>query len=197
MRKPPYKLLFFVLAVGAALVAGITPHANYRDAVVARVYDGDTIQLTNGDKVRLIGIDTPELHDSDKLFADANRTGQDIVKIKAMGQRAYQFTNRWVAGQKVRLEFDVEKRDKYGRILAYVYLPFPRPPLSRSPRSGYIVNLDGKKWYFLNATIVQAGYAEPMTIPPNVKYAHIFQALSAQAHEYKLGLWEEKARKKK
>ncbi len=185
-----YKLALALLSLGVILVARLAPgQGGHKDAIVVKVYDGDTVELNDGEHVRLIGIDTPELHESQKLFQDAQRTGQDIAVIKAQGERAYEFTRDWVLGQQVHLTFDAQKKDKYGRLLAYVYLPFPRPPLSAGPRSGYITSIDGKKWYFLNATIIQGGYAVPMTIPPNVKYADIFKALYQQARDYKLGLW--------
>ncbi len=186
-----YKFIFAVLGVAAALLANINYRPEHREALVVKVIDGDTLKLDNGEKVRLIGIDTPEMHESDKLQADARKTGQDAATIKAMGQQAYEYTNRWVAGQKVRLEFDKDKRDKYGRLLAYVYLPFPRPPLSDTPRAGYIVKIDDQRWYFLNATIIQSGYAVPMVFEPNVKNKEIFEQLYEQAKENHLGLWSE------
>ncbi len=186
------KFVFAVLAVVAAVFANIVDKPQHRQALVVKVYDGDTVGLSDGEKVRLIGIDTPEEFESSKLFADAGRTGQDVAVIKAMGKKAHEFTSRWVLGQTVRLEFDREKHDRYGRLLAYVYMPFPHPPLSDLPRAGYIVNIDGKKWYFVNATIVQSGFAKPMPIAPNDKYKEIFQALYDQAKEYHLGLWEQK-----
>ena len=64
--------------------------------------------------------------------------------IKDMGERAYEYTRSWAAGQKVRLELDVEQRDKYGRLLAYVYLPFPRPPLARLERLAGMQVLGGE-----------------------------------------------------
>lgn len=186
------KYVFLVLALGAGLFAKLSDKPEFRDAFIIKVYDGDTVGLSSGEKVRLIGIDTPEEFESQKLFADARRSGQDIAVIKAMGQKAHEFTSRWVLGQTVRLEFDRERRDKYNRLLAYLYMPFPHPPLSKAPRNGYIVNLDGKKWYFINATIIQSGYAKPMTIAPNDKYKEIFEALYQQAREYHLGLWNKK-----
>jgi micrococcal nuclease len=89
--------------------------------------------------------------------------------IKAMGMRAYEFTRKLVEGKKVRLEFDVEKRDKYERLLAYVYLP------------------DGT---FVNAEIVRQGYASLLTIPPDVKYADLFAQLYKEARENRRGLWK-------
>ncbi len=142
---------------------------NYADIKVKRVIDGDTIQLENGQRVRLIGIDTPEMHESDKLYRDAQRTRQDISTIQKLGRLAYEFTKDLVEGKRVSLEFDVEKRDRYERLLAYVYL---------------------KDGTFVNAKIVEQGYASLMTIPPNVKYADLFLKLYRQARENRRGLWK-------
>jgi micrococcal nuclease len=119
--------------------------------------------------VRLIGIDTPEMHESNKLYRDAQRSGQDISTIQKLGRRAYEFTKNLVEGKRVSLEFDVEKYDKYGRVLAYVYL---------------------KDGTFVNAEIVKEGYASLMTIPPNVKYADLFLRLYREARENRRGLWK-------
>lgn len=142
---------------------------NYNDILVRRVIDGDTLQLESGERVRLIGIDTPEMHESDKFYRDAQRTKQDIRTIRELGRRAYEFTKNLVEGRRVSLEFDVEKRDKYDRLLAYVYL---------------------KDGTFVNAEIVKQGYASLMTIPPNVKYADLFLNLYQQARQNKRGLWK-------
>jgi len=142
---------------------------DYSNILVTRAVDGDTLVLENQERVRLIGIDTPEMHESDKLYRDAQRSGQDIETIKKLGRRSYEFTKNLVEGKRVRLEFDVERFDKYKRILAYVYL------------------LDGT---FLNAAIIEQGYASMMTYPPNVKYADLFLRLYRQARENKRGLWE-------
>jgi micrococcal nuclease len=143
---------------------------DYSDIYVTRVIDGDTLKLENGERVRLIGIDTPEMHDSDKLYRDAQRTHQDIQTIKSLGRRAYNFTRDLVEGKRVNLEFDAERLDKYGRLLAYVYLKD-----------------DGT---FVNAEIVKQGYASLMTYPPNVKYADLFVKLYQQARQNKRGLWK-------
>lgn len=190
-KRRMLKYVFLGLAIGAGLLSVLAKQPAYRQVMVVKVYDGDTVGLSDGQKVRLIGIDTPEEHDSDKLLADVRKSGQNVATIKAMGQKAHQFTSRWVLGQTVRLEFDQQRRDKYGRLLAYLYMPFPHPPLSSLPRAGYIVNVDGKKWYFINATIIQAGYAKPMAIAPNDKHKAVFQSLYQQAQENHLGLWEQ------
>jgi micrococcal nuclease len=141
---------------------------NYNDTLVTRVIDGDTIQLESGERVRLIGIDTPEIHVSDKLHRDSQRSGQDARTIKAMGKKAHEFTKALIEGRRVSLEFDVEKYDIYDRLLAYVYL---------------------KDGTFVNAEIVKQGYASLMTFPPNVKYADVFLKFSQEAREQERGLW--------
>jgi len=129
----------------------------------------NTVVIENGQRLRLIGIDTPEMHESNKLYRDSKRTGQDIKTIQKAGRRAYEFTKGLIEGRRVRLEFDAEKHDKYGRLLAYIYL---------------------KDGTFVNAEIVKQGYASLMTIPPNVKYADLFLKLYQEARENKRGLWQ-------
>jgi micrococcal nuclease len=143
---------------------------NYNDIKVKRVIDGDTLLLESGDRVRLIGIDTPEIHESKKLYRDAERSKEDIKTIQEMGRRAMEFTKNLVEGKRVRLELDVEKHDQYNRILAYVYLV----------DSGI----------FVNAKIVEEGYASVATYPPNVKYADEFVRLNREARENNRGLWK-------
>jgi len=142
---------------------------NYADVLVTRAVDGDTLVLETGERVRLIGIDTPEMHVSNKLYRDAQRTNQDITTIQKLGLRSYEFTKKLVEGKRVSLEFDVEKYDKYDRLLAYIYL---------------------KDGTFVNAEIVKQGYASLMTYPPNVKYADLFLKLYREARENRRGLWK-------
>lgn len=157
--------LFWILCWGR----GFGESYNYADILVRRVFDGDTLQLESGEKVRLIGIDTPEMYESDKLNRDAWRTKQDKSTIQKLGRQASEFTKSLVEGKRVSLEFDVEKYDKYDRLLAYVYL---------------------KDGTFVNAKIVEEGYASLMAIPPNVKYADLFLRLYREAREKRRGLWK-------
>ncbi|MDP3732263.1 MAG: thermonuclease family protein [Candidatus Omnitrophota bacterium] len=143
---------------------------NYSDILVERAVDGDTLKLESGERVRLIGIDTSEMHESNKLYKDSQRSGEDVTTIQKLGRRAYEFTKKLVEGKRVSLEFDVERYDKYDRLLAYVYLK------------------DGGT--FVNAEIVKEGYASLMTIPPNVKYADLFVKLYQEARNNKRGLWK-------
>ena len=143
---------------------------NYADILVKRVIDGDTLELESGERVRLIGIDTPEVHESNKLHRDSQRTGQDMSTIQKLGMRSWEFTEKLVEGKRVSLEFDAEKYDKYNRLLAYVYLK--------------------KEGTFVNAQIIKEGYASTMTFPPNVKYADLFVKLYQEARNNKRGLWK-------
>lgn len=142
---------------------------DYNNVLVAYVADGDTIKLEDGSWVRLIGIDSPEYHESEKLFRQAKQHKKDAATIKKLGALSYGFAKELLENKRVRLEFDVEKRDKYRRLLAYVFL-----------REGDI---------FANARIVEYGYAQIMTIPPNVKYADLLIKLQYEAKQRRRGLW--------
>jgi len=181
-RKQLRQIQALALVVVAALFTAIRflpslmasgPQARHEEAAeyyyVARAVDGDTLKLSNGDRVRLIGVDTPECHYSEKLVRDARRSGKDIKAIQELGKIASDFTKGLVSGKRVRLEYDVEKRDRYGRLLAYAYLD------------------DGT---FVNARIIDEGYGQIMTIPPNVRYADKFLALEREARKNGKGFWD-------
>ena len=136
---------------------------------VTKAIDGDTLKLSDGTHVRLIGIDAPESRYNSKVERDSKRSRKDIKAIIEMGKESSVFTRDLAEGKKVRLEFDVQKHDKYGRSLAYVYLE------------------DGT---FVNGKIVEEGYAQVMTIPPNVKYAETFLKLEREARQAGKGLWK-------
>ncbi|MBL7130706.1 MAG: thermonuclease family protein [Candidatus Omnitrophica bacterium] len=130
----------------------------YNNIKVTRVIDGETLELENGERVRLIGIDTPEMDDE-------------------KWEKAYEFTKMLVEGKKVRLGFDVQEKDKYGRLLAYVFIDYPLEMKIKRPAWYYFGRNNRNNYLFINATIVRAGYANLMIIPPNVKYADLFQRL--------------------
>ncbi len=167
--------------------------AHAQTYTVERIIDGDTLKLTNGERVRLIGIDTPESQPNDKAQRDSERTGQDLETINKMGQEATEFVKGLIKPrQEVRLEFDVQERDKYGRLLAYVFLGIcPNDTLCKYEAVAWheYKKLDGLPYNFINATIIKAGYATPMTIPPNVKYADLFKELYEEARNEGRGFW--------
>ena len=142
-------------------------------ARVKRVIDGDTLKVNykvKEESIRLIGIDAPESWPNKKAKSDAQRSGEDLKTITAMGKEATNYVKSLVKpGDTVRIEFDVQKRDKYGRLLVYLYLSNAK---------------------MLNEEIVRAGYAYLMTIPPNVKYQERFLKAYREARESSRGLWK-------
>lgn len=136
---------------------------------VREVIDGDTIRLKNRKKVRLIGIDTPELYECDKLFRDSKKSGISPKEIQKMGRESYQFTKQMCEKKFVFLEFDQQKYDKYGRILAYVHL------------------LDGT---MLNQEIIEQGYGLAyLYFPFNQEYRENFVRSQKEAKKSNRGLW--------
>jgi micrococcal nuclease len=128
------------------------------------VIDGDTIKLTDGRTVRYIGIDTPEVR---------RRVGERWVNDpEPFGLAASAANKALVAVRRVRLEFDVQSKDRYGRWLAYVYA----------------TSDDGAE-FMVNERLLADGMAQPMTIPPNVRYAETFRARAAEARRAGRGLW--------
>jgi micrococcal nuclease len=122
-------------------------------ARVTRHTDGDTLWLSGVGKVRLIGVDTPEVYGEAECF----------------GREASAFVKRLLPlGAHVEYTLGVERRDRYGRALAYVY------------------TADGR---FLNLLLVQRGYAQPLTVPPNDRFADRFVAAARGARERRAGLW--------
>jgi micrococcal nuclease len=134
-----------------------TPETPGRVAFVSRVIDGDTIEVRLGGRtvdVRLIGIDTPE-------------TVHPTEPVECFGAAASSFTKRQLEGREVRLEFDVERPDRYGRMLAYVWLADQ----------------------LFNEVLVDRGFAQVSTYPPNVMYVDRFLEAQRHAREDDRGLW--------
>jgi len=119
------------------------------------VNDGDTIVLTNGKRVRYIGINSPEI-DHDKHRA------------QPFGYAARTFNKQMVLNRKVRLEFYLERRDRYGRLLAYIFLP---------------------EKIFLNEEMLQKGYAFFLFRKPNLKYHQRLLKAQQEAMKARKGLW--------
>jgi micrococcal nuclease len=143
---------------GALFAAHAGARTDQREVVVADVVDGDTIRIDAGALVRLIGIDTPEV---------SGPYGDE----ECFGREASRRTTALIPrGTKVKLVFDVEHRDRYDRLLAYVYRVS-----------------DG---LFVNASLVRDGYAASLTVPPNVYYAERFRRLQREAREKQRGLWK-------
>ncbi len=124
---------------------------------VIRAVDGDTLEVRIGEEVedvRLIGIDTPE-------------TVKPGAPVQCFGPRASRFAHHALDGRRLRLVFGAERRDVYGRLLAYAYL--------------------GRR--FVNAELIRRGLARTLTIPPNDRHAPLFAQLELRAARAGRGLW--------
>lgn len=136
-----------------------------QQATVVEIVDGDTIKIDyygKIEKLRMIGIDTSEsVHPNKK-------------KNTRQGKTASNFTKQELLNKKIEVEFDVQKRDKYGRLLGYVYV-------------------DGKMY---NKTLLEEGYARLATYPPNVRYVDDFKEIQKQAQQNKKGFWNDTLWKK-
>ncbi len=124
-------------------------------ATVKRVIDGDTFIVSTGEKIRLIGVDTPEYRPWEN-------------RVDAFGKEASEFSKKLLTGRTVYLESDAEKTDRYGRMLAYVYLE------------------DGT---FVNALLVREGLARAKRYPPNTARADSLKEEEMNARDLKKGLW--------
>ncbi|MCW5608415.1 MAG: thermonuclease family protein [Nitrosomonas sp.] len=124
---------------------------------VKSVYDGDTLILGNNQRIRLLGVNTPEIE-------SRHRPGEPG------GVAAKEWLQRRVKNQQIYLEYDQEKKDKYDRELAHVFLP------------------DGTH---LNLELLKQGLAFMSIVPPNLRYADVFSRAQQQAEKQGLGIWRE------
>ncbi|HID30138.1 MAG TPA: nuclease (SNase domain-containing protein) [Desulfobacterales bacterium] len=124
--------------------------------LVRWVDDGDTVVLSHGRRVRYTGINAPEVAHEDR-------------PAERFGPEARDFNRKLVFGKKVRLEFDREKRDQYGRVLAYLFLQ------------------DGT---FVNAELVKGGHAHCLFRRPNIRYDSLFLRLQREAMAKRVGMWK-------
>ncbi|MBU0759505.1 MAG: thermonuclease family protein [Candidatus Omnitrophica bacterium] len=162
------KKLIITIAIAAVVISffrtlshpGLLLYGSHiKEVLVSRVIDGDTIELSDGRTVRYIGIDTPEIREKNN--------GTWSYKPMPYSEEAREFNRDLVEGKAVKLEFDVQKLDKYDRILAYVHV------------GDRMVNLE----------MLSRGYAMMYTYPPNVKYSEMFLKAQDEAREARRGLW--------
>lgn len=148
-----YSLILALVFISCGARQGHAGSAYSGNAEVVRVQDGDSVIIKihgRKEKVRLIGIDAPEL------------------KQKPWGSEARRHLKELIAASSIRVETDTVKRDKYGRLLAYIWTS-----------SGKFINLE----------MIKDGYAVLYTIPPNVKYEDKLRAAQTEAREKKAGIW--------
>lgn len=181
MRRPKKLHLRYFLLAAAVLLCLLISHTRFSATAqdtaepedpsatldgpyaVERVVDGDTIYIINdaaeSEKVRFIGIDTPEsVHADESKNSDA-------------GLVASAFTKELLTGQSVWLEYDIDRQDQYGRTLAYVYIE------------------EGETLVMVQDQLLYHGLAQTMTIQPNSKYAEHFAEIQREAQQAGHGFW--------
>lgn len=136
------------------------PHTTNSGVLVTKVIDGDTIEIEGGQRIRYLGVDTPETQDPRK-------------SVECFGKEAKNKNKDLVEGKRVILEKDITDSDKYDRLLRYIYLPL---------QDGTLL--------FVNDFLIREGFAKVLTIPPDVKYAEQFLDAQRKAREGNLGLWK-------
>jgi micrococcal nuclease len=146
--------VLLLVVVGPGVASAAPPE---RRVTLERVVDGDTLKLADGTRVRLIGIDTPEVAHPD--FGD-----------ECYGPEASRETERLLhPGDELRLVFDLDRYDRYGRLLAYVYRAVDD--------------------LFVNARLLKRGFAYVETVRPNVAHVTRFRRLAREARDAGRGLW--------
>ena len=166
------KLVFFIFVIIQNPLLYPQETVEKRICTVINVIDGDTISVFfegQEESIRLIGIDTPESWENEKIVKDAQRYGFTVEEMISLGNIATTFVKVLVkSGDSLLIEFDKQKRDEYSRLLVFVFFE------------------DGR---MLNEEILRAGYAEIITIPPNVKYIKKLYNAYLDAKENGRGFW--------
>ncbi len=150
MKKNPTisRWILYAVFVLAVILLVFTLYPSFMGIRVEEVTDGDSIILNNGEAVRYIGIDTPE--EGEAFFVEAKEANREMLR-----------------GKKITLEYDIEKRDRYRRILAYVWLDS----------------------VLVNAELIKEGLATVYLFSPNLKYRDLFIRFQKEARANRLGLW--------
>jgi micrococcal nuclease len=162
VRRISTRLVIALLVLAAvAGASGVLEHdegaaGTPGSATVTRVVDGDTVVLSGIGKSRLIGIDTPEVYG----------------KIQCFGPQASAYAKRLLTGVRVRVRAGVERRDRYGRALVYLWLQ------------------DGR---FVNELLVAGGWARTLEIAPNIRYAALLRRRAREARTLERGVWSRAA----
>lgn len=154
-------LIFFITFNIQAVEGNLNKTGNInldslKQVTIKKVIDGDTVKTNEGETIRLIGIDTPEIN-------------WDSGTADFYGYKALKFSNENLLNKKVYLEYDQDKKDDYGRKLAYIYL-----------QNGELFNIK----------LIENGYAHLLIVEPNNKYEERFKKIAKNTREEKIGIWK-------
>jgi len=160
----PYLIILVLVLVSIQMYAYFSNKTVKEGFIVSRIIDGDTIEVTHGSEkltIRYIGINTPE-------------TVKPNSPIECFGKQASAYNKEILQGQEVTLESDIQDKDRYGRLLRYIYF--------KDKGNGSVM---------VNKKLVEEGYAYASSYPPNVKYQDEFKEAERKARGNKKGLWGE------
>ncbi len=157
-----------ILAAIFLTILTISAHAATVNGKVLWIYDGDTIKVKGLGKVRLIGIDTPEYNASSRDNFYTKKYNIKAEQLRKISRLAKKYNLKHVKGKRVKLEFDRTKKDKYDRLLAYVFLP---------------------NGTMLNEKLLEKGLATVFR-RYNFRHKKDFLRLEKKAKKKKLGIWQ-------
>lgn len=172
-RRPRLLAIAALVALLLTLSAGALRGSSNLPATVLQWSDGDTVRVRlhtgHTQRVRLIGIDAPEASASPRARNQARRLHVPVSEIVRLGLQAMAYAERLAPpGTSILLELDLEHRDRYGRLLAYVWTQDTR---------------------MVNEEMLRSGWALLLTVPPNVRYVERLRAAQRDAIEHRRGLW--------
>ena len=176
-----FKVFKVILGIIVLSFLGCQGRLEQQSIRVKEVIDGDTIVLENGKVVRYIGIDTPE---TKKRIDD-----RWVESPQPFAYEAKELNEKLVGNKYVRLEFDIQKTDRYGRLLAYCFVGEPASSKKNISTAQGKDLKETTNQTFVNAKLLEEGYAYLYTYPPNVKYTDLFVKVYCQAREGQKGLW--------
>lgn len=164
---------------------------NHRTGTVSRAVDGDTLKLSNGQTLKLASINAPEIHNTTRLHEEAKRFGKEIWAYRNIGGDAHKRVERilTLGNQKVRWETGAESFDESGNLFAYVYVPVDRLEEGVQPDERVFFARTGGYEIFLNAYLVNMGYAEVTSKESSDRYRDVLFELEQEAKDNQLGIW--------
>ena len=180
-------LLFFLFLAGGNLFAQVQTET----VTVDRVMDGDTFRLSNGQKLKLAGVNAPELHDTPKLPQEAKRFKKETWAFRQLAAEAEQIAQRFVkqTSKQILIETATQTFDERENLLGYVYLTLPNLEPGMEADGTIITAQSGGYQIFLNAYLLKLGLAELAPASLDSKYKDLFVTLEAEAKSSKKGLW--------
>ena len=156
---------------------------------VSRVVDGDTFKLSNGQTLKLAGINAPDIHDTTTLTQQASKLGKEVWSYRTVGVDGQKMVQRIIdaAEGKIKIEPETQSFNDNGAMFAYVFVQIAESKRSAIPEIGGVESINGSVNIFLNAYLVGMGFAE--AVSPDAKYKDFFEALEQKSKTEKKGIW--------